>query len=316
MAVLCSCTSLAVMDRRSFLTRSALLAAAVGVPGALAACGGGAGDTPGGATETGGAAAGAIPDGPAELSPAIATYELLTGEPQTLLFGLRDLDNVEIADAEVEVYLRDETGEKILAGPLPTEYLTAPGTGLGLYRVELDLDEPGNPELVAVEGDRYGAANLNVATPENATAPVPGQKATAVATPVEGEDLGYSSICTQDPPCGMHEISLDEALKQQRPVMLIFATPEFCKTVVCGPAVETVDGVRTGGEWGETAWIHVEIYSKFEGNAPTLGDPVQAWKLPSEPWLFSIGADGKITDRLDGPMVTQDIESMASGLTA
>ncbi len=304
------------MDRRSFLSRTALLAAAAGVPGLLAGCGnGGATDTATQAAPQAGEA-GAIPSGPAQLSPAIATYELLTGGTQSLLFGLRDLDNVEIKDAEVDVYLRDEAGQKILAGPLATEYLTAPGTGLGLYRVELELTEPGKPELVAVEGDRYGAANLNVVTPETAVAPVPGAKATSVPTPVEGKELGYSEICTQDPPCGMHEISLDEALQQQRPVMLIFATPEFCQTVVCGPAVETVDSVRNGGDWGDTAWIHVEIYSKFTGDTPKLGEPVEAWKLPSEPWLFSIDGNGKIAGRLDGPMVTEDIEAMASALTA
>ena len=303
------------MDRRAFLSRSALLAAAAGVPGLLAACNRDGTATGDGATETGAASA-SIPAGPAQLSPAIATYELLTGAPQSLLFGLRDLQNVEIKDAEVEVYLRDEAGRTVLGGPYTTQYLTAPGTGLGLYRVELELTEPGKPELVAVEGDRYGAANLNVTTPENAVAPVPGEKATVVATPTQGNELGYSKICTQDPPCGMHEVSLDEAIKQQRPIMLVFATPEFCQTVVCGPAVETIDSVRKGGEWGDAAWIHVEIYSEFVGNKPKLGKPVEAWKLPSEPWLFSISTNGNITGRLDGPMVTSDIETMASRVIA
>ena len=149
--------------------------------------------------------------------------------------------------------------------------------------------------------------------PEASQAPVPGKPAKAIATPTPAKPLSYSRICTQDPPCGMHEVSLDEALKSERPVMLIFATPEFCQTVVCGPAVATVDEIRTGGEWGETAWIHCEIYTD---QGETLGKPVEQWGLPTEPWLFSIDATGAIAERLDGPMVTSDIERMATGLTA
>lgn len=297
------------MERRRFLQRSALIAGAVAVPGALAACGEGGGEP--GASEA--SATPAAFEGEPQLNPVIATFEVLTGEARSVLFGLRTLDNVEVPESEVTVYLRDETGSEVIAGPFETEYVVAPGTEIGLYRVELSLAEAGKPQLVAVEGDRYGATNINVVTPETSQAPAPGKAATAVATPTTAKALGYSRICTQDPPCGMHEISLDAALKSKRPVMLIFATPAFCQTVVCGPAVGTVDEVRGGGEWGETAWIHCEIYTD---QGQTLGRPVKQWNLPTEPWLFSIDAKGTITDRLDGPMVTEDIERMATGLTA
>lgn len=299
------------MERRTFLQRSALIAGAVGVPGLLAACGQGEGEGNPGATATP-----AVFEGQPELNPVVATFEVLTGAPRSVLFGLRTLDNVEVPESDVTVYLRDETGRQILGGPYDTEYVVAPGTQIGLYRVELTFDTPGKPQLVAVEGDRYGATNITVATPETSQAPAPGTKATAVPTPTPDKPLGYTKICTQDPPCDMHEMSLDTALKDKRPVMLIFATPEFCQTVVCGPAVATVDDVRNSGDWGDTAWIHVEIYSKTAGATPTLGPPVKQWNLPSEPWLFSVGRNGQIVDRLDGPMVTSDIERMATGLTA
>lgn len=293
------------MDRRQFLRHSGIALTALGVGGGLAAC-----------AQGGDQATAAIPDGPPELSATVAMFEVLTGTPQTVLFGLRTIDNVEVPEGEVSVFVRDESGEEILQGPLSTEYVEAPGTGLGLYRVELEFDEPGNPQLVAVHGDRYGAAALRVVEPENSAAPVPGQDAQIVATPTQDTPLGYESICTADPPCGMHEMSLEEAAAAGRPVMLAFATPEFCQTVVCGPAVETIDGVRSDGDWGDTAWIHVEIYSKYDASAPELGEPVQQWNLPTEPWLFSIDSEGTIVSRLDGPMLPEDIEAMAQELTA
>lgn len=290
------------MDRRLFLKSAGVLFGAVGAPSVLAACGSGGSS--------------GIPEGEAQLNPVIATYEVLIGGPRQVLFGLRTLDNVEVPEAEVTVFLRDEAGDEMLAGPLQTEYVVAPGTQLGLYRVEVEFDEPGTPELVAVEGDRYGATALRVVTPESSQAPVPGTAATAVATPTDTEKAGYERICTQDPPCGMHEVSLDEAVDGGRPVMLVFATPEFCQTAVCGPVVETADKVRTGGQWGDTAWIHVEIYSKVSGGQRVLGEPVKQWNLPTEPWLFSIDSSGKIADRLDGPMVEDDVARLATSITA
>jgi hypothetical protein len=83
--------------------------------------------------------------------------------------------------------------------------------------------------------------------------------------------------------------------------MLEFATPAFCMTAVCGPSVEVLDEVRTTRDWGDVAFIHMEIYSDA---GQTLAEPVKEWGLPSEPWLFAIGPEGVIQARLDGPLLT------------
>jgi hypothetical protein len=41
---------------------------------------------------------------------------------------------------------------------------------------------------------------------------------------------------------------------------------------------------------------------------------VQAWKLPTEPWMFTIGADGAIVERLDGAMLPEMVANLAEGL--
>lgn len=269
-----------------------------GLSGTLAACaGGGSG----------------IPDGPAQLNVTITSFEFLTGPERPVPFAVRTLDNVELRDADVVVYLRDADGE-VLGGPFETRYTEAPGTGLGLYVVELAVSEPGPVEVVAVEGERYGATTINAVPPEESEVAAPGVVAPVVATPTTEDDRGYEKICTQDPPCDMHEVSLDEALEGGQPVMLLFATPEYCQTVVCGPAVEIVEGVRNDGDWGETAWIHCEIYSKVDGSELVTGEPVREWNLPSEPWLFAIDAQGEVASRLDGPMLPEMVSGMAEDI--
>ena len=99
----------------------------------------------------------------------------------------------------------------------------------------------------------------------------------------------------------MHEVSLAQMLAEGRPVVLEFATPAYCQTAVCGPSVEVLDDVRTDRDWGDVVFIHVEIYRDA---GQTIAEPVEQWGLPSEPWLFAIGADGTIEDRMDGPLLT------------
>lgn len=287
------------MDRRLFLKSAGVLLGAASAPAVLAACG-----------ESGG-----IPDGEQQLVAEITTYEFLTGPKRPVPILVRTLDNVQVEGGELEVYVRTPDGE-ILSGPLPTTYQEAPGTGFGLHVAEFGVETPGTIEVVVVDGDKYGVKALNAVAPEQAEVIAPGDKAVSVETPTTSDDLGYDQMCTQDPPCGMHEVSLDTALAEGRPTVVIFATPEFCQTVTCGPAVSTVDQIRTGGDWGDTAWIHVEVFSETKGDNLKTGKAIRKWELPSEPWLFTIDGTGKIAGRVDGPMLADRVTQLVTEVTA
>jgi hypothetical protein len=156
--------------------------------------------------------------------------------------------------------------------------------------------------FVAVTRDsRAGSDAIEVATPHNSKLPAPGRAAAPVASATTADPRGVAHVCTADPPCGMHEVSLDVVLAQRRPVMLMFATPRYCQTAVCGPSVTILDRMRISQDWGPMAFIHVEIY---RDDGQTLTEPVERWGLPSEPRLFAIGADGIIRARADGPLLT------------
>ena len=75
--------------------------------------------------------------------------------------------------------------------------------------------------------------------------------------------------------------------------MLLFATPQFCQSRVCGPVVDVAEQVKQ--EYGdEAAFIHMEIYND---NDPGKGvrPQVRAFNLPSEPWLFTIDRQGTVS---------------------
>lgn len=298
------------LDRRTFLRRAGGLGAVLGAGGWLAACGDGQEGDGQGAVST-------IPSGDATLSVVNASYETLTGEERRLNLVVTENDNTPIEGATLAVFVRTLDGE-LLTGPHPATYYSedgeGTGTGRGLYQTVVPLPTPGDLEVVAVEGDRYGMAAIRVRDAADAEAPVPGAEAVSTATPTTAEPLGFAPVCTQEPPCGMHTDSLDALLSGGRPIVLLFATPAYCRTVACGPAVGNLEQVRTSKEWGDVAFVHCEIYTSEETAGREASPPVLDWKLPTEPWLFAIGADGLIVDRLDGPMLPHDMSRIAEQL--
>ncbi|WP_157965392.1 hypothetical protein [Euzebya rosea] len=238
-----------------------------------------------------------------------ASFETLTGPTQLFAFGLVGADNTPVIGADVEVWTRTREGEPAV-GPVPAQFREIPNQPLGLYVVRLDLPVAGAIPLAAVTSDgAAGQTALRVADPETATVPAAGDTAPVVATPTTEDLLGFERLCTLYPPCGMHKNSFDSLIADGRPVMLSIATPGFCETAICGPTVEVVESVRTArGDDDRVAWVHLEV---FVDGGVTLAEQVTDWNLPSEPWLFGVGADGTVVGRLDGPLTVLPEEIMA-----
>ena len=57
----------------------------------------------------------------------------------------------------------------------------------------------------------------------------------------------------------------------------------------------------------DVEFIHQEVYTDNDP-AQGLREPLQRFNLPTEPWLFVVGADGAITARLEGSFGLDAIE--------
>jgi len=55
-------------------------------------------------------------------------------------------------------------------------------------------------------------------------------------------------------------------------------------------------------------FIHMEIYNDNEVSKGTRPQ-VNAFRLPSEPWLFVIDAQGKVVARVEGAFSVEELES-------
>jgi hypothetical protein len=289
-----------VLDRRAFLKSTGALLGTVGAGGFLAACGNL------GANGTG------IPRSEATWILRTASFpEMLVGEQQRFAFSLTTEDNVPVEESRLEVYTRLPDGD-VTGGPYAVEYHTNGPLGLGVYLTRVDLPEPGFHQIVAAEGDDHGFSTVQVVRPEDSQAPAPGAQAVSTRTPTPNDPMDFADICTRNPDCDLHEQSLDEILAQGRPLLVMFATPAFCTTAVCGPSVDTFIEVSEDRDWGDLAFLHVEI---FTDEGFTAAQPVLDWGLPSEPWLFAVDSHGVITDRLDGLMLKDELIDLAAALT-
>ena len=66
-------------------------------------------------------------------------------------------------------------------------------------------------------------------------------------------------LTTRRPPEQMHSVSLNQVLGK-RPIALLFSTPQFCVSRVCGPVTDvTVDLQHQFGN--RVTFIHEEVYA-------------------------------------------------------
>ena len=172
-----------------------------------------------------------------------------------------------------------------------------------IFVAHLTIRKPGRYWIVAAPtGSRVrGLGTLDVQAASQS--PAIGSKAPPSRTPTIASTHGdFAALTTRMPPDkGLLRYSVAGSLTAHKPFVVVFATPKFCTSRTCGPVVDVVDAVRR--RFGRTGvrFIHVEVYKR---NDPTLGVNVfmRQWQLPGEPWIFLVGADGRIKAKLAGPV--------------
>lgn len=145
--------------------------------------------------------------------------------------------------------------------------------------------------------------------PATVTTPIPGKPMPSVKTPTIADAMGVNPLCTASPACPWHDVSLDAALTEKRPVVFYVGTPARCQTKTCGPVLNVLLSHRAAFE-SKVRFVHLEVYKTLTGEETIPA--IDALHLESEPWIFLIGADGVIRDRYAGPV---DRAEALAGLT-
>ena len=172
-----------------------------------------------------------------------------------------------------------------------------------VYGADVRFSKPGSWSVLTVTQSGGGMlaapTQVKVVTPEQDDIPDVGEAAPKVATDTVASAKGdEESIDTRIPTAPeLHQESFADVVGK-KPVALLFATPQLCQSRVCGPVTDIA--LQLKAKYGDKIeFIHQEVYAENDPNQG-LREPLKAFRLRTEPWLFVIGADGKITRRLEG----------------
>jgi hypothetical protein len=265
-------------------------------------------------------------------------------------FGVFERDRTQVPDAEVALYFahvpvrkagqvgakeKSEAEKRALdepaVGPFPAAVETLetkprfrakttvsdPDAAAAVYVTHVVFPSKGEWQIGALirENGKLTASLLPSAV-VGAYKKVPrvGQKAPLIHTPTPSDVGGdLAKITTRIPPDTQNEVDYADVLGK-KPTVLLFATPQFCQSRVCGPVVDVAEQLKqTYGK--KVSFIHMEIYKE---NDPRKGarSQVKAFHLPGEPFLFAIGRDGRIAEEIDGAFGLEELTRVVKKLVA
>src|SRR3546814_856498 len=167
-----------------------------------------------------------------------------------------------------------------------------PGRCLG--RGPADRAPGGHPAVLPARALRTSARR---AAPAHRRPPRPPPPTPPVATPTPTGARGVNPICTAEPACPLHDVSLADALVEGRPIALLVATPAFCQIAICGPVLDVL--LEATGGHPDVRFLHAEVYANPGEGLEEYAPIVSELGLHFEPCLLLIGADGTLVERLD-----------------
>jgi hypothetical protein len=241
-------------------------------------------------------------------------------------FALRDEGNKLISGAQVALYTTNHDGtsvrgpyvarsESLAVKPQFESQNTAqdPEAAKSIYVADVPIKRPGRQVITGVarlDGRLVATTGFELRFPRpgvKGRPPEVGDPAIKVDTPTTTSVGGDASkISTRVPPAEPMLRDDFANVVGKKPVVLVFATPQLCASRICGPVVDVAMQVQS--DYGDrVSFIQQEIYrdnTVDKGYTPQ----VQAWRLPTEPWIFVIDRTGKVAARFEGAVSVGELE--------
>ncbi|MBC8279991.1 MAG: hypothetical protein H8E48_04320 [Chloroflexi bacterium] len=254
-----------------------------------------------------------------EYSGTIITTDMAVGVNR-LLFGVTDREGMPIRGEASDVgvfFLVPGEDARELRQSVTADFVVWPSAVGGVFSTEVDLVEAGLYELdinfTSNDGNEIFAQTTFLVKDESET-PAIGTTAPASVTYKAGDKEDLSHITSSPiPDPDLYQLSIHEALQQDKPLVVVFATPAFCVSATCGPQVGELTKVKD--VVGDQAnYIHVDVFEDphlIEGGRPTgsLVPAVLEWGLPTEPWTFIVDKNGLISAKFEQFTTAGEIEA-------
>ena len=253
-----------------------------------------------------------------QLQAVLVSTEILVGR-QRLAIGVLDR-NTPVADARVQVRVYRGSPADPQASEAVADYRSEGLQGKGIYVAYVTFAAAGQwiGEITMQRGTVAAVqSRVPIKVAVTGSVPGPGQAAPASRNPTRRDVVDVRDIDSGDPPNDMHELSIADAIAQHRPTLVVFATPAFCTSAMCGPEVHAVQLLEPAYR-DRVTFIHAEIYQDFRPDPAKIRftPTVQEWRLQTEPWVFLIDRTGAIAAAFEGPTATDELRAALDALLA
>ncbi len=222
----------------------------------------------------------------------------VAGRPFRAPFGAADIDGllpIDRTPAQLEVQLVGPDGTE-LGAPI-TVQRHADGLPRGYFPLFATVEQAGIYSAQTMIHDVPAEMQFQVSDAGDVTVIQAGQPLPRLETPTISDARGVTPICTRDPVCPLHELTVAQAIEENRPVALLVASPAFCKIEICGPVLDVLLEVRA--EHPTVQFIHAEVYADPATDLTTYAPVIEPLGLHFEPCLVLADTAGNVVDRLD-----------------
>ena len=265
--------------------------------------------------------------GECKICPDVRNTGLAVG-PNRVIIGLTDENSRTIENAKVHARFYDRNGAKpVLKGqgdatyePVQLSFVNEDDNNKtevvgndGVYIVNTTFDSAGNwgVFLDVTQGGKTTSVPFIFTVRDKTSEPEIGDAAPASRQIIASNVSDISQIDSSYPPrTAMHQITIADALKTGKPVVVAFATPAFCTSRLCAPIMDTVMDPLSKQYAGQAIFIHVEPYdlSVLRQTGVENAMPVmREWGLQSEPWIFVVDTHGKIAAKFEGVATAHEV---------
>jgi hypothetical protein len=252
----------------------------------------------------------------AKAIPVIASSEVLVGSNRFLV-GLLNRNGAPIGKPKTRMRIAffDPKGSASTpASTISTRFIWGLKPSIGFYEGKATFSHPGTwkAAITLAGGGLNETDHQSFQVVTQGTTPAVGRRVPASVSPT-GSGKALAHITTDPhPDKRFYSTSIADAVHAHRPFVVVFATPKYCASELCGPMLNIAK--RVSKHFPKVTFIHVEIY-KLPRNGVLPADPtslpestpVREWGLRSDPWTFVVDGHGRVSAKFEGTMTPGEL---------
>ena len=194
-------------------------------------------------------------------------------------------------------------------GTIPVYLATARLPQTGQYRFAVDA--------TLADGSRQSGWALVNVTDKSSELPV-GHNLREVKADLHQPVLGDPGVTIETvdsgvPPDAFHDATIQQGLDQHKAMVLYIGEPGRCVSQSCGPTVQVLQQIFPKYR-DSMLFEHIEVH--YPAQANSFSPIYTAFGLTSEPWVYFINAQGVVSDRFEGFVTADELQSAADGTLA